>query len=101
MPTVKFEVLVTVGDGSLDKQTAIAQAASYLAYADQTDTVGYHGSINHVGAQRVVEDDGPTWVMSLNIEAIASSPEDIARFERELDTLARVSDWTCFSHHKV
>jgi hypothetical protein len=54
MPKEAFEVIVGQS-GNKSEQVAIASAAQYLAYADQTDTFGYSGDVFDVNVY-----DGPT-----------------------------------------
>lgn len=82
MPVEKYEITL-LRDGH-DQLTDVARAASYLAYGDQTDTVGYLGHVQDVD---LLDDH-----VELIISARMLEPDQDS-FERELDTLSDVVEW--------
>lgn len=86
MPTVAYEVIVadaTTGDAPEGVQ--VANAASYLAYADTTDSVGLGGNIFHVEKY-----DGRDEAIGLYVSFSVGGESDVERFESEMEQLAKV-----------
>lgn len=88
MPTQAFEVIVGQS-GEMNQNVAIANAAKYLAYADQTDTFGYSGDVfdvNCYGGAGTGEDYGIGLCFAATIENDAA----LKRFMDEMTQLAHV-----------
>lgn len=88
MPTEAFEVIVSQS-GEMNQNVAIANAAKYLAYADQTDTFGYSGDVfdvNMYGGPTQEQDYG----IGLCFMAPVPSDDDLKAFMDEMTTLAHV-----------
>lgn len=79
--TIHVEVLNCVED-----ETAIAQAAAYLAYADQSDSVGPDPTFDNVRVQH--DGDGPIGV-DLTV-TLHLSDNSHKRFLDEMTTLRKV-----------
>jgi hypothetical protein len=77
---------------SLQSNSVIANAAKYLAYADQTDTFGYHGNVVHAHKMKTMNDDGSS---NVYMRILVPIPGDDYRqeFEDELDRLAHVRSY--------
>lgn len=86
MPRERFQILVEVLNCA-DKQTAIATAGAKLAYADQTDTIGYAPDIKNVYVHS--DGDGPLSV-DLTVEVAIENDEHLKQFMDELAALAPV-----------
>ena len=83
-------VSVPVPDnGTMQESSIIANAARYLAYADQTDTFGYHGNVTHVHVMGYTNDDGSKNVY-MRFRVPIPGPDYMEEFEDELDALAHV-----------
>lgn len=79
---IKVEVL-----NCIEERTAIATAASYLSYADVTDTIGYSPQINSVFTH--TDGDGPIAVtFSINVSVQDDTHKE--RFLDEMEQLSRV-----------
>lgn len=101
MPTQAFEVIVSQ-NGEQSENNAVANASKYLAYADRTDTFGYHGDVFDVnvyggptsGAD--AEDSGKPrpasedYGIGLCFAAPIPSDDDLKRFMDEMTQLAHV-----------
>lgn len=85
MPTEAFEVIVSVNSEISDEDVAIAEAAKYLAYADQTDTFGYSGNVVSV---TVYGDDD----LSVGLQFVTTiiNEQDRGAFLDEMESLAWV-----------
>lgn len=82
-----FEVIVGVSDTKVDsRDAAIAEAARYLAYADQTDVVGI-GSIYDTVVYGVPPG---SWGIGLHITGTIVDEKDEERFLQEMENLAHV-----------
>jgi hypothetical protein len=79
---IKVEVL-----NCIEERTAIATAASYLAYADQTNTIGYAPEINAVFTH--TDGDGPIAV-TLNIIVSLQNDSRKEKFLDEMEHLSKV-----------
>lgn len=90
MPAIEYDVLIDVGRPDASEQVAVANAASYLSYADQTDTAGYLSEVYDTHAE-LVEEQG--WLVSLFIRFRTADKHHRNRFEKELDILAKVRDF--------
>lgn len=79
-------------EASLQSNSVIANAAKYLAYADQTDTFGYHGNVVHADKMKTMNDDGSS---NVYMRILVPIPGDDYRkeFEDELDGLAHVRSY--------
>lgn len=91
MPTEAYEVIVSQ-NGAQSEHNAVANAASYLAYADTTDSVGYMGNIFDVNVYD--GEDGMDYGIGLCVSFPVSSPEDVKRFESEMEQLEKVETFT-------
>jgi hypothetical protein len=87
MPVEGFEVIVAADEGITDKETAIADASRYLAYADQTDTFGYHGGILGVD---VHGDEGGPFAIGFQFAAPIEDDHALKRFMDEMAQLSHV-----------
>jgi hypothetical protein len=81
-----FNVRVEVLDCN-DNKTAIAKASMYLAYGDQTDTVGYSPVIHDVAVHS--DSTGPIGV-TFRVTLSVGSDQDLKRFMDELATMSKV-----------
>lgn len=95
MPTARFSVTVTSQEFTSNE--ALADVGRYLAYADQTDLFGYHGSIDNTSAEL---HDG-IWHIDITFSAPVAREEDIQLFLRECETLARVEDAECLTNPNI
>ena len=84
MPLEGFEVIVGVAEGIADSTVAIAHASQYLAYADRTDTYGYHGDTFDVNVY------GEGHAIGLCFAAPLPSDDDLKRFMDEMAQLSKV-----------
>lgn len=91
MPTEEYEVIVSVSEDVTDRDIVIANASQYLAYADQTDTFGYSGSI--------VDVDVRDSAVALKFLAIIENDGARERFLSEMEQLARVTESTQLSNY--
>ncbi len=91
MPTEAFEVIVSQ-PGEMSEDVAVASAAKYLAYCDQTDTYGYHGDTFDVN----VYGGGETQDYGIGLCFAAPLPHDgeLERFMDEMEMLSRVESTT-------
>jgi (p)ppGpp synthase/HD superfamily hydrolase len=89
-----FTIRVEVLDCS-DSNTAIANAASYLAYCDTTDTIGNAPNIKEVLVNG--NSSGPT-IVNMSICLNISGDEHLQEFMQELATLSKVLS---VERHKV
>ena len=87
MPLEGFEVIVGVAEGIADSKVAIAHASQYLAYADRTDTYGYHGDTFDVNVYG--RGTGPFGI-GLCFAAPLPSDDDLKRFMDEMAQLSKV-----------
>jgi len=87
MPKEAFEVIVGVAEGIADSTVAIAHASQYLAYADRTDTYGYHGDTFDVNVYG--EEDGPFGI-GLCFAAPIENDDALKRFMDEMTQLSHV-----------
>jgi hypothetical protein len=99
MPTAKFETTVEVARASEhNREVAVANCASYVAYADQTDTFGYHGVVDDA----VVIDAGPPnyYVETVTFwwTAPVANPDDIQKVADEMSRLSRVESHECITN---
>jgi (p)ppGpp synthase/HD superfamily hydrolase len=86
MPRETFDITVEVLN-RYHKDTAIATASSYLAYADQTDTIGYAPAYESV----FVHKDGEHPVsVTLTVSVKIQDDRHLKRFMDELTQLSRV-----------
>lgn len=86
MPRTTFNIRVEVLNRA-DEQTAIATAAAYLAYSDQTDTIGYAPSFENVCVTCV--DGNPIGVQfNISLEIVGEEHQDA--FIKEMENLSRV-----------
>lgn len=69
-----------------DEKTAIATAASYLAYGDQTDTIGYAPSYNNVN---VFSDASAPVRIGFEIEVNIENDDHLKNFMDEMEQLSR------------
>jgi hypothetical protein len=81
-----YDIKVEVLD-CIEERTAIATAASYLAYADQTNTIGYAPEINSVFTH--TDGDGPIAV-TVNITISLQNDSRKRTFIEEMDRLSKV-----------
>lgn len=86
MPRHTFHIVVEVLSCT-EERTAIATAASYLAYADQTDTIGYAPAYKNVTVRS--NDAGPLSV-GLTVTLSIQDDDHLKRFMDELTQLSRV-----------
>lgn len=92
MPTATFKTTVSVsGESKGPGQVAVANCASYLAYADQTDTFGYHGKVYDLVM--------PT-PMTVKIwwEAPVANRDEIQKVADEMSRLSRVESHECITN---
>jgi hypothetical protein len=95
MPIEAFEVIVSQ-DGQQSENTAVANAAKHLAYADQTDTFGLEGDVFDVNIYGGPEERGDgtakyqDYGIGLSVAVPIPSAEYRRNFEAELDSLAKV-----------
>jgi hypothetical protein len=98
MPTAKFVVKVsvrkTVGDSNSTSMCA-ADAAKYLAYADQTDLFGYHGAVENVTCNK--KHRNAYGSVLITFTAPVAQESDIQSFLDECETLARVESAECLT----
>jgi hypothetical protein len=87
MPVEGFEVIVSQ-DGAQSENTAVANAAKYLAYADQTDTFGYAGDVFDVNVYD--GNNGMDYGIGLCFAAPIPSDDYREQFFDEMETLAKV-----------
>jgi hypothetical protein len=87
MPVEGFEVIVAVSETIDNREMAIADASKYLAYADQTDIFGYHGSLLYVKVHG--DEDGP-FAIGFQFAAPIESDDALKRFMDEMTQLSRV-----------
>lgn len=87
MPVEAFEVIVSQ-DGSQSEKNAVANASKYLAYADQTDTFGYHGDVFDVNVYD--GDGGRDYGIGLCFAAPINGDDHLKGFMSEMVTLAHV-----------
>jgi hypothetical protein len=89
MPTVKFTTIVETQGKPDSDELASADAASYLSYADVTDTFSMRGSVNEV-------DISPRrQLVCFRWEGVVSSEEELETIQMEYDNLSRVrTHWT-------
>lgn len=87
MPTEAFEVIVSQS-GEMNQNVAIANAAKYLAYADQTDTFGYGGDVFDVNMYGGSETQD--YGIGLCFMASVENDDALKRFMDEMTTLAHV-----------
>lgn len=86
MPRETFDITVEVLNRSL-RDTAIATASAYLAYADRTDTIGYAPAYESV----FVHTDGEHPVsVTLTITVEIVNDDALKRFMDEMVELSRV-----------
>lgn len=95
MPTVVYDV--TVKSTQSASNAALAESGQYLAYADQTDSFGYHGDL----IDTAVRLHDREWYVTLTFETVVSSTEGKAAFEQELKNLSRVEDFEEVTHPRV
>lgn len=86
MPRQEFHIIVEVLNCK-ERETAIATAASYLAYTDQTDTIGHAPAYTNVSVRS--NDAGPLTV-GLTVEVQISNDKHLKRFMDEITQLSRV-----------
>jgi hypothetical protein len=99
MPTAKFAVEVSVRDTVGDSNSpskCTADASKYLAYADQTDTFGYHGAIESVTCTK--KHRNAYGSVLITFSAPVAQEEDIECFLDECETLARVETVECLTN---
>lgn len=82
MALKSFRVRLTDPEERSDFALMAADAAQYLAYADQTDTFGYRASLNDVSPY---EGD-----IMLTFEAPITSDVEKRKFVNEMERLSRV-----------
>jgi|APHM01.1.fsa_nt_gi hypothetical protein len=87
MPRETYEIEVEVLN-RVSRENAIATAASYLSYADQTDTIGHNPSYNNVSVRS--NDAGPISV-TFEVSVTLARPNDYIEFIDELDALSKLS----------
>jgi|APHM01.1.fsa_nt_gi hypothetical protein len=80
--TVTVEVL-----NCIDKETAIATAASYLAYCDMTDTIGYEP--NYVDTEVHTDGDGPIAV-TLHVELNIAGDSHLSQLMEQFADMSKV-----------
>jgi hypothetical protein len=97
MPTVAYEVIVSQS-ANQSKNNAVANAAKYLSYADQTDTVGYHGDVFDVNVYGRGEFD---WGVGICVAFPVASPQDKAEFESEMELIAKVESFEEVHYEKT
>jgi len=92
MPLARFTTtIVTQGDDdSAEPQKHIANCAKHLAYADQTDTFGYHGHVWHTNYQ------GDS--VRFRWKAPVVSDQELEALAEEMENLSRVEHHTCTSN---
>lgn len=71
------------------KEMAIANCSKYLAYADQTDTFGYHAAIRDVDFHRNRR-KGDTHRVIFTFDAPITNDSELKAFMDEMATLSRV-----------
>lgn len=86
MPRETFQITVEILNRKNENE-AIATAAAYLAYADQTDTIGYSPSFT--GARSLSDSSGPFAVI-LTMELNISNDNHLKEFMDEMAHLSRV-----------
>lgn len=99
MPTARFVVEVSVSDrvGDTNSTSMVAaDAAKYLAYADQTDLFGYHASIEDVTCNKRYRNAYGSAFVEFAIPVAHKS--DIEMFLSECERLARVETAECVSN---
>lgn len=96
MPVATFKV--TVESSVAGEQNAIAEASRYLAYADQSDLFGYHGSVDNVAA--TMQKSG-TWIVAIEFTATVAAESDVEQFLDECNLLARVENAVCISNPTI
>lgn len=89
MPVANFKTELTAKESD-NRTMAVANAARYLAYSDQTDSFGYHGNIHDISY------DGD--VVTLWWESVVVSPEELEAVNEEMKILTRVNVHECLSN---
>jgi len=91
MPIKAFEVIVSQ-NGEQSENTAVANAAKYLAYADQTDTFGLEGDVFDVNVYGGDLAEGGPQDYGIGLCFAAPFPSDtyLKLFMDEMVTLAKV-----------
>ncbi len=93
MPVAKFKTRVRPAPPSTDSVSkAVANAAKYLAYADQTDTFGHWGKITDTERWKNNEAVVFWW------QAPVANQEKINKMYREYSNLSRVLSHECISN---
>lgn len=82
MPMETFKIAVVNKRQGEPENIVVADAMQYLAYADQTDTVGYHGRVDNV--------DVDLARVRFTISEPIPSDDELKRFMDEMATLSRV-----------
>jgi|APHM01.1.fsa_nt_gi hypothetical protein len=91
----EFTITVTALSSD-DAQTAVAETSAFLAYTDQTDTIGYAPNFNSVtvheemqGVNQQIPRQGPDAV-TFEIGLAIEDDDHLKRFMDELTRLSRV-----------
>lgn len=82
MPKHSFKVTVSNKRQGAPESVVVADAMQYLAYADQTDTIGYHSNV-------VEAKSNLAWV-TFTIDAVVMNDDELKAFMDEMTTLSRV-----------
>jgi hypothetical protein len=90
MPLARFTTTVTTEGNDSTAQQHVANCSKYLAYADQTDTFGYHGHVWHT----TYEGEKVTFKW----KAPVVSNKELNKIHEEMEHLARVEYHTCTSN---
>jgi len=84
----EHNITVYMNNGELSESVLSARAASYLAYADTTNTLAYLGAIVNTNVYRHPTDTIAH--VQLTYEVPVLSPSDEERFSIEMEQLSRV-----------
>lgn len=90
MPLARFTTTVALSGDDGTAEQHIANCAKYLAYADQTDTFGYHGYVR----QTTYQGDS----VLFNWTAPVASTQKLEAIAEEMEQLARVEYHACTSN---
>ena len=90
MPLARFTTTVIAQDDDGTAEQHIANCAKYLAYADQTDTFGYHGHVR----QTTYQGDS----VRFRWKAPVVSNKELNKIREEMERLSRVESHTCTSN---
>jgi len=97
MPTAQFKTTLVARENPNNHEQAIANCAKYLAYADQTDTFGYHAHIESAVFRTTFDYPAVTFEW----RAPVASEGEITSVAAEMEQLSRVESHECVSNPTV